>query len=178
MKKNLKIALILSLVCAICAALIAVVNLVTKDVINNNKIAKQEKALNELYDGATFNEVVISDFKNINKIFEVYKDDTLIGYIYDVEGKNSYGLIELMIGINLDKSIQDVVVFKNTQSYKQIVDKHIQDEYVTGVSQDDIDNIDVYCGATKGAKLTKDLVKIAFAHFDKNFNKGVSDNND
>ena len=79
MKKNLKIALILSLVCAICAALIAVVNLVTKDVINNNKIAKQEKELNELYDGATFNEVVISDFKNINKIFEVYKDDTLIG---------------------------------------------------------------------------------------------------
>lgn len=179
MKKNFRIALILSLVCAICAALIAIVNIATKSTIEANRIEKQEKALNELYDGASFKEVDLNSIdseinENINKVFEVYQEEKIVGYIYNVEGKNSYGLIELMIGINLDKTLEDIVVFNNTQSYKQIVDEHISSEYVPGISVGEVEDIDIYCGATKGAKLTKELVEIAFTHFDKM----VGDNND
>jgi len=165
MKKNFKIAIILSLVCAVCAALIAFVNMITRDSIEQNKIDKQNAALNELYEGATFNEVSISD-NNITKLFEVYNKETLIGYIYNVEGKNSYGSIEIMIGINVDKKIKDIVVFNNTQSYKQIVNDHIESNYAPGITEEEVNSIDVYCGATKGAKLTKELVQIAFDHFD------------
>ena len=67
-----------------------------------------------------------------------------------------------MIGINLDKTLEDIVVFNNTQSYKQIVDEHISSEYVPGISVGEVEDIDIYCGATKGAKLTKELVEIAY----------------
>lgn len=171
MNKYFKIALILSLICGLCGGLIAAVNYITEDIIEENNQIKINNSLNELYEGALFEEIDLTD--NINEsIIKIYKvkksesEDETIAYIYQVSGKNNYGSIELMIGININKTMEDLIVLSNTQSYKQEVNKHIEDNYQNGLTEEDINNIDVYCGATKGATLAKNLVKISLDHFE------------
>ena len=50
----------------------------------------------------------------------------------------------------------------NGQSFSSETANHVKNNYVAGITNSDVDNIDTACGATFGAKLVKELVSQAF----------------
>ena len=159
--KYIKTAIVLCLICGICAVLIAFINTFTAPKIAENKIKAQDKACSEIYPNMEYEEIAIDGADEaIEKKWAAKENGVIKGYIYSLNGKNSYGNISLLVGINLDGSTEKVVLTTNTQSYAKTVKKHVNSSYNNGPVSD-LDSIDVKCGATFGATLVKELVTIA-----------------
>jgi len=165
MKKPLKVGLILMGIGGISAGLIALTNFLTENTIKQNEIKKKQQACSEIYKDASFSEEkAISDKQYLISYTEANKDSNLLGYIYYTKGKNAYGEISMMVGINFDSSInRNLVLITNTQSYAQTLVKNYVDPFKSG----DIEIGDVKCGATYGAKLIKSMVEAAQADFNE-----------
>lgn len=164
MKNYLKVALVLTLITSICAVLIALLNMWTSPIIEKNAYDKKQNTLSVMFDNATFTEVEHNeDFQEIEKKFiaKSKDDESELGYVYIVSGKNAYGMIRLMIAVKDSKAIK-VEVMDNTESFKKNVNTFINDNVKeNNLSSTDVDNLDVKCGATYGAKLVQSLVKVA-----------------
>ena len=159
--KYFKTAIVLCIICGLCALLIAFINFFTAPIIEENKIKTQNKACSEIYPGLTYEEVDVSGLNEAIEKKWVAKDGDIVkGYIYSLNGKNSYGNISLLVGINLDGSAEKVVLTTNTQSFASKVKNHVKATYNNGAISD-VNSVDVKCGATFGATLVKELVLIA-----------------
>lgn len=162
MKQYLKVALVLMLIASICAVLIALLNTVTAPIIEKNAYDKEQNTLSVMFNDATFTEVEHGDYPEIEKKFiaKSNADDTELGYVYIVSGKNAYGMIRLMVAVKDNKAIK-VEVMDNTESFKKNVNTFIDDKVkVNELTLDDANNLDVKCGATYGAKLVQSLITI------------------
>lgn len=165
----LKTALVLTLITAICAALIAIVNIPTSEKIIENAREKKERLCQEIFADYSIDaspEAITSGFESeyiVEKIEAYDSSSNFLGYIYTVKGNNSYGVIELLVGINSDYTLKGVRFINNGQSYTQETANHVNDKYVTGLDSGSVSGIDVNCGATYAAKLVKALVESAFA---------------
>lgn len=182
MKKNIIIASILGSIALICAALIACVNMFTSDVIAKNN-AKNElatcQAIFAEYDADKSKEEAVSNDAIIKKVIANDSNGNELGYLYTVTGKNSYGVITLMVAIK-DNSVYQVEFLENGQSFASTVVSHVKDNYpsssdeviypfikpadkevIGSLNSDDLLNIDTKCGATFGADLIKELVNVA-----------------
>ena len=159
--KYFKTAIVLCIICGLCAVLIAFINFFTAPIIKENKIKVQNKTCNEIYPGLTYEEVSIEGANDAIEKKWVAKDGEVVkGYIYSLNGKNAYGNISLLVGINLDGSAEKVVLTANTQSFASKVKNHVKSTYNNGAILD-VGGVDVACGATFGATLVKELVLIA-----------------
>ena len=181
MKRYLYVSGILGAIALICAVLIALMNMLTKPIINSNN----EKIMNETYskiyvdyysnEEVSFNKDDKNYIKSKVKAFD--KDGNLLGYIYTTSGKNSYGEISLMIGIT-NFNVIDIEFLTNTESFASTVSSHVKSNYpssndavieinpygkeelvdIGAISLSDIEEIDIKCGATFGATLVKSMV--------------------
>ena len=185
MKKYFKVSLILGLITLICAALIALMNMVTSKVIENNEKKVIEETYTSIFSDYSYNEK--REYKDNSgyikaKVEAFDKDGKSLGFIYTLEGKNSYGGISLMVGIN-NLEVIDVEFLSNTESFASTVNSHVKENYpskeekiieitpygksgkndVDSLTEEEIDNIDTSCGATFGATLVRNLIAAALA---------------
>ena len=170
MKENVKIylraAIVLSSIGAVSAGVIGAVNLITKDRIAQNEVNATNKALADIYENASFVEdsefekqegVQMDNFKvNLLSRYEAKKEEELLGFVYKTSGKNSYGEIVMLVGIN-DQGIGRISFVSDTQTYGST----LEDEYLYKYNNNKRELDDVSCGATYGAKLVKDMAKAA-----------------
>ena len=108
MKKNLLIASILGSICLVCALLIALIDIATKNKIEQNTRETELATIKEIFaDYDENNSDVLEASGNINKKI-LAKDGAgnVLGYLYNVSGKNAYGSISLMIAVVDDKLYQ------------------------------------------------------------------------
>jgi len=181
MKKNLLIASILGSICLVCALLIALIDIATKNKIEQNTRETELATIKEIFaDYDENNSDVLETSGSINKkILAKDSAGNVLGYLYNVSGKNAYGSISLMVAIKDDEVIQ-VEILENTQSFASTVYSYFKNTYpsspdtavhvgaysstdvtVGNLTTGEIENIDVSCGATYGAKLIRDLVLVA-----------------
>lgn len=181
MKKNLLIASILGSICLVCALLIALIDIATKDKIAQNTRETELATIKEIfenYDDSKSKELESSG--NINKKIQAFdSNNNELGYLYNVSGKNAYGSISLMVAV-VDDKLYQVEILENTQSFASTVYSYFKTTYpssadtsvhvgaysstdvtVGSLTASDVENIDVSCGATYGAKLIRDLVLVA-----------------
>ncbi len=187
--KNFKISATLGAIALVCALLIALINMVTSPIIAANEEKTELETCQEIfadYDKDKSESKSGSDLsgKNSAIIKIIYAKDSssnALGTIYKVTGKNAYGTITLMVGIDASGSVCQVEFLENGQSFASTVNSHVLSNYPSSPSTDvhvgaytpsnsgeigalneaAVDAIDVKCGATYGANLVKDLVKIA-----------------
>lgn len=187
--KNFKISATLGAIALVCALLIALINMVTSPIIAaNDKKTELEtcKEIFEAYDEGKSESKSDNDLSGKNSAIQkiIYAKDSAgssLGTIYKVSGKNAYGTITLMVGIDANNSVCQVEFIENGQSFASTVNNHVLANYpssestdvhvgaysngntekISALSSSTIDSIDVKCGATYGATLVKDLVKIA-----------------
>lgn len=153
----------------VCAALaIGGVNLLTKDKIKKNEIVAQQNALKEIYSNAD----KFSDAKNdfsltdsqylVNYYIAFDNSNNEIGYIYYVDGRNAYGEIALMVGIN-NFNIDQISVVINTESYATTLEDNYINPFIN--KEDGASLEDVKCGATYGAKLILNMTNEALQDY-------------
>ena len=167
MKKNFKIAAILMIIAAVCGLAISGMNKVTSSVIERNQAEKEAALFKEIfaeYD-IDHSQIITEGFSNeaITKKV-VAKDDSgaLLGNIYTVSGKNTYGPIVLLVGISSEGKLVSVEFLENGQSFSSEVQAHVDSKYSAGLTLSQVTSIDTNCGATYGANTVKELVTIAF----------------
>ena len=171
-KKVIRIALVLMLVSGLSAALIIALNKVTAPIIAQNNIDKENNSLAQIYEGAEFTPLSEDVSETILKVSEAKKDDATIGYVYKITGKNGYGKIILLIGIT-DGKVKKVVFLENTESYASTVEDHVSSAYAPDlVTMENVNDVDVKCGATFGAKTIKAMMQEALNHYKENYSGG------
>ncbi len=187
--KNIKISATLGTISLVCALLIALINMVTSPIISSNDKKVELETCKEIFEAYDESKSESKDAKDLeNKDSAILKiiyakdsSDNVLGTIYKVTGKNAYGTITLMVGINAEKEVCQVEFIENGQSFASTVNNHVSSSYpssestdvhigaysksnsekVGSLTSDKVSNIDVKCGATYGATLVKDLVLVA-----------------
>ena len=171
MKKNFKIAAILMIIAAVCGLAVSGMNMVTAPIIEQ-KQAEKEAALCQVifadYDLTASGKPITEGLSNeaiLKKVVAKNASGQLLGYIYTVTGKNAYGPITILVGIDADGKLVSTEFLENGQSYSKQVETHVDANYKEGLSLEEITGINTSCGATYGAKTVKELVTIAFNDF-------------
>ncbi len=174
-KKLLKhysfVALVLGGIASISALLIALTYMITNSVIEENNLKKTLESLKNIYGEDKIYEKV-EDIDNqsysyLNSYYASYNSlennqkGDLIGYVFSCDGKNDYGTIEMIVGINVDSDISKIYLIVNNQSFGQTV----QNNYVDSFNNGEIEIGDVSCGATYSATLIRDMSLQAQQYF-------------
>ena len=111
--KNIKISATLGIISLVCALLIALINMVTSPIIAaNDKKTELEtcKAIFAEYNEDASKSKEASDLTGKNEaiikiIYAKDANETDLGTIYKVTGKNAYGTIILMVDIDADNKV-------------------------------------------------------------------------
>ena len=184
--KYFKISAVLAAIALVCSVIIASINLLTSPVIARNEKQTELQTIQKIF--TDYDEDKSSTVLDVNesitkKILAADKDGKALGNVYIVTGKNSYGKITLMVAIK-DGSLLQVEFITNEQSYSSTVDAHLSANYpssdkssiqigfapkasdkVGTLTEENVENVDVKCGATFGAKLVKELIQKAFEDY-------------
>lgn len=166
-KKYVITSLTLCGISAVAALAIAGTNLLTKNRIEENTRLSQEKALKEVFPNALSFSTKKDDFKFDSKYlvnyYIAYQEENQsneVGYVYYVDGRNSYGEVALMVGISNNK-VEQISIVINTESYASTLEDNYINPFINGNGSLD----DVSCGATYGATLIKDMTDVALKDY-------------
>lgn len=161
MKNWIKFPMVLGLISASSALIIGGTFALTYKYIRQNADAEYLKGLKKIYPGAYFTNLN-RDFPGdsyLKKTWTATIGDELEGYAYYADGKNQYGNIGLIIGIEPEESapIRGFYVVDNNQTVGPDFDEWLKKNKFSG----DPDDFEFKTGATYGSKLVRDLMKAA-----------------
>ena len=113
MKKILSLALFLSVVSAIAGGMLAVVNSVTKPIIEANALAAVKATLEEFYPGADFKEIAVEgEPVYITNVYEAAGKGT----VYSVSTQGFKDTIIFMVAVDNDGTISSYKVQQNNDT--------------------------------------------------------------
>lgn len=166
--KALKVAATLSILAGASGLLIAGTDLITKTIIEQNRVANIKKNLSRVFPDADFGDgVKLSGDGYLTDYYPAALTDGEDGRVYACSGTNQYGGVSILIGIYSDFSLGKMVVLENTESYASTLQSNYLDKYdeaTDGASREEA-LYDVSCGATHGATLVRDMVLEAVSHY-------------
>ena len=167
MKKNFKIAAILMIIAAVCGLAVSGMNKVTSGIIERNQAEKEAALFKEIFPeySIDYSEIITEGLSNeaiTKKVVAKNQTGELLGNVYTVSGKNSYGSIVLLVGISFEGKLVSIEFLENGQSYSSEVQSHVDNKYLAGLTLNEVNAIDTKCGATYGANTVKELVTVAF----------------
>lgn len=188
MKGYLKISAILGAIALVCAAILAALNMLTSPIIAKNDEEKETKTIQAIYSDYDSEKSVSESIDGLDsritkKVTAKDSSDEVLGTLYTVSGKNAYGVITLMVAISKNNTVYQVEFLENGQSFAGTVNSHVKSSYrsskeevyelnpystdeaasVGELTEKEVNDIDVKCGATYGATLVKELVNVALA---------------
>ena len=164
MKKYIITAVTLGVIAATSGLLIGLTNMITRDQIARNEVAKVQSGIKSIFG----DNIVVGEEKEVWEGYQhkyadsyyVVKDsaNTDIGFAVRTSGSNMYGKISLIVGIEqTNLKFVGLSIVTNEQTYATT----LVDNYITPVNDGTRSVEDVSCGATYGAKLVRDMVNDA-----------------
>ena len=165
-KKYILTAVTLGLVAASGAFLISGTNMLTKDKIAENEQKSIYNGIHDIYGIKNFNiykteAINDSNYKYVNTRYIIKSTgEEPYGYVFRTDGSNNYGKISLIIGFNKDCVYEGLSVIANEQSFASTLKKGYIDK-IKDVKGLNIEDVNVSCGATYGAKLVRAMVEEA-----------------
>ena len=172
MKKYMKKAFlaggVLAGLCGVMAVAIVGADFLTRDTIAANNLAKENAGLRKVYgDSYTYSEAVSvsdSNYSYVEKYWTVTDGNAVIGRVYRGSGRNGYGEVTLLYGINADFTLAMVVTITNTESYGTTLKENYLDPLASAEDKDAAVQ-QVKCGATEGAKLCRAIILDGQRHY-------------
>lgn len=159
MRDKLIIGIKLFLIAAISGFLLYYINDVTKPIIDENRIKREEEKYALIFpDLSTYEK---TEFESITKVFIYDDEEALLGYIYSSGMNNDYGSISILVGINSDDEIVRVefASLNQTPSYASKVNNdEFLGRFVGNNTDESYIDFDVKVGATYSASTTRDLI--------------------
>lgn len=167
MLAKLKTALVLLIIGAFSGGLIYIVNEITAPIIAENELNRKIEFYSEIFEvdpsvGVDFEECVSNCPEGITEITIYSKEDgSMLGVIYSGSTKNSYGDVDVLVGINNDGSIAMVVISGSTNTPNFV--KKIEQDYLSPFMGQDVNDVsyDSSTGATYTYGSVRDMVEKA-----------------
>ena len=154
----------LGAIAAVAAGIIGLTNLATEKRIKENELKRIQNGISEIFGE---NAEIVEEFKISDSHYQYvvygYKiknsEETSDKYALRTCGYNMYGKVSLLVGVEEKDSgefdFKRLTVVVNEQTYAST----LEDEYIDPLNKaEEIDDVDVECGATYGAKLVRDMV--------------------
>ena len=145
------ITLKLLLISVITALLLAGVNALTVERIAANVAAEKAAAIREIFPRATRNEQITDvSAPNVNELYMVYENDTLLGYAAGVAPLGFSGAMEVMVGVNADGSIASLKLITHGET-PGLGSRVGESEYIafySGITIGTLADVDVITGST------------------------------
>ncbi|MFW6013593.1 MAG: FMN-binding protein [Nanoarchaeota archaeon] len=164
MKKIKQIIILVAVVVLSCALIISA-HLQTKPIIKE----RQEKILNErivnIFPMMTDSHEIKED-----ELYEIYKDESLIGYIVIAEAYGYQSKIQVLVGFEKNMKIKKIFVLNEEETPgigSQITEDEFRSQF-TGLTKESValsdkdGEIDSVTGATASSKAVVEAVKNAF----------------
>ena len=171
MKKIIKLAAFLTIVCVISSAVLSYTNSVTSPIIIANQKAATEKMLKELVPTATeFTEEVIKE-NRIVKMYLAKKDGEVITTVYELSVFGFQSEIKTLVAIDPDGNFVGFKVIEQAET-PGYGTKIAEEEYMSQFTNKTInDEIDIIAGSTVSTRPLKEAIENAVAHFKELNNK-------
>lgn len=174
-KNNFIPPIVLACVCAVCCALLAVVNSITKDKIAAAENAAVQESLSGLPNAGAFEEIenFISPEMEKVKVTGLYKDELIqTAVLVTADGYNKGG-IQAVIGIDKDGVVTGISFVSVTETpglgtKVQTNPELLADSLVDLKDGSEVDSCDGITGATFSSKGLKNAVKCALKAFELN----------
>ena len=166
-KKYILTSITLGLIAASGALLIAGTNMITRDPIAENELKRINKGIVTIFgENISFEQCDLpvlpqnEKYQYVNTCYEIKDNNELItGYAFRTDGKNDYGKISLLIGFDNNVNYEGLSIIVNEQSFASDLKKGYINPIADGSKT--IDDVDIHCGATFGARLVRDMVNEA-----------------
>jgi Na+-translocating ferredoxin:NAD+ oxidoreductase subunit G len=160
--KNVFVLLVLIL---LSLGLLFYINKLTKPLIDDNKDKAFRDQLSLIFDSFdSFNQKEIFDQNSnyLNTIYEIKKDNNIIGYALIQKAYGYQSEIILLVGFNLDKTIKEVRIIEQMETPgigSKISNNEFLDKFNNTKKEDKVDTI---TGATVSSIAVINLVKKSF----------------
>ena len=162
MKKFVKSTLVLVCICSVMAILLAVTNLVTAPIIEENaNAAANEALLIVMPDGKDFEQMDISSFTLPDTVSEVYKEANG-GYVIKLTTTGYSSDFVIMCGISADGTVVGTTILSSNETPS--IGGTAADELsgkIIGKDMTTIDTVDTITGATKTTDADRSAIKDA-----------------
>lgn len=160
MKENIKSVVVLTAICLVVAALLAVTNFYTAPIIEANKASAATGSLAEVIPGATGFEEVELPADAPETVKSLYKETSGLGYVMLVEATSSYSAspMAITVGFGADSTISGILL----TNYQESKDFGV-DYPATYIGQDSaLGGVDTVAGVTYSSKAFKEAITDAF----------------
>ncbi len=156
----LRVAGTLTLICALIALMMSVVNGITKDKIAANVLAKKMDAISRIFDGADNPQLYenLTDEQKARGVSEIYlvnKNGAEVGYCANVQSNGFGGAIDMMIGVDSEGNVVGVEIVSMNET-PGLGSKTNSESFLgqfKGQSASSIEgNVDAISGATISSK--------------------------
>ncbi len=161
MKEMLRYGLILGLICVGASALLAATNELTKPRIMRQARAEEEASLKEIMPQGERFEAIKSEEGDVS-YYKVYgTNDTLIGAAFKARGKGYSSVIDTMVGVSCDGTIQaiKVISLNETPGLGSRVAEHTFGAQFKNENSLELSGVKAITGATISSKAVMDSVK-------------------
>lgn len=158
-KKNLLPIIVLTSICLIVAALLGVTNMLTEKKIEQNKIDKISKSLEEVMPGGLFSDPEEIPEGAPETVTAIYKELNGKGHVITLETNKGYEgkLISLTVGVSMDKTITGVVITEYDQT--KSVGKY--PESFVGMQANKVSGAEIVSGVTYSSEAIRNAINDA-----------------
>ncbi len=158
MKSLIKSIVTLVCVCAVMASLLAVANIITAPIIDeNNNAAANEALLQVMPDGESFEEIDLSKFELPSTVNQAYKE-AKGGYVFKLVTVGYKSDFVIMCGVNPDGTVSGAVCLSSNETLNK--EKTFGENFI-GKDSAGVDAVDTISGATKTTGAYRSAVKDA-----------------
>ena len=175
---------VLTLICLICAALLAYLNFVTKPVIDETDARVAEESRIEVLpeaDGFALVDSALPDAYDdgtVNFVTEVYEATNGVGYVFMVtgDGYGGKGTMSLAVSLDGNGAILQTMTISHEETPGMGSNTTLPDftEQFTGKTADTLDGVDAVTGATISSGHYFNSRRSVFAAYDYIFGKGAA----
>ena len=175
---------VLTLICLVCAALLAYLNSVTKPIIDETDARVAEESRMEVLEAADgFAPINITlpavfDDGTVNFVTEVYEATNGVGYVFMVTGDGYGGKGTMNLAVSLDGN--GAIIKTMTISHEETpgmgsktADEEFRNQF-TGKTADTLSEVDAVTGATISSGHYFNSIASVFAAYDYIFGKGAA----
>ena len=157
-KENIMPVVVLTAICLLIAAVLGVVNMFTKDIIEENETQKVYDSLRVVIDGK-FEPVEkpAGAPKSVVDVYKVTDDGELVGHAVTLSVQGYASVISITVGVDKDGNVTKAVVTSQAESHGKAGMANYTDNFA-GVAKDDVANVDTFSGATVSSTAIKNAI--------------------
>ncbi len=162
MKTRIIVGIKLFLVAALSGYVLFLINSITKPVIDENRIIREEATYSIIFPSMdSYEKIEIKEGSLDSRVVIKDVDGIIIGSIYSAGANNDYGSIAILIGIDNNNNISGVefAMLNQTPSYaSKVNNEEFLNRFIGNSTSTSYADFDVKVGATYSARTTRDLV--------------------